>query len=341
MGREIKRDESIDILRGIGIIFMIMGHSRFGGRLNSYKVAFNMPIFYFISGYLFSIKKYNSFSPYLAKKAKNILLPYCFFAVLTMGVCTVVNLISRNQVYRYSDMLKGIIWSNQSIFPITGAIWFLQCLFWVEIGYYFLEKYLKSPNRWLIVIAVTGIAWILSANDIHLPFAIDSALGALLFFHIGKQWKEVKKPAPPDSKVWIKIILWLVLLIINAALINVNKPVNPRTCDYNIMPLYYLNGIMGIVVYWAIAKVIRRWEDNPLYRVRAVLRSVGVNSMTYLGLNQFMIAGFFYIANKANIAGAIFKTVRSTTCVIVVCVVIYLVDKLINKTRFKVLLGRA
>ena len=102
-----------------------------------------------------------------------------------------------------------------------------------------------------------------------------------------------------------------------------------------------MNGIMGIVVYWAIAKVIRRWEDNPLYRVRAVLRSVGVNSMTYLGLNQLMIAGFFYIANKANIAGAIFKIVRSTTCVIVVCVVIYLVDKLINKTRFKVLLGRA
>ena len=199
---------------------------------------------------------------------------------------------------------------------------------------------MRSPNRWLTVIAITGIAWVLPANDIHLPFAIDSALGALLFFHIGKQWKEVKKPVLPDLKVWIKIILWLVLFMTNAALINANKPVNPRTCNYSIMPLYYLNGIMGIVVYWAIAKVIRQWENNPLYRVRAALQSIGMNSMTYLGLNQLMIAGFFYITKKAHITGVIFKTIRSTICVIVVCVVIYLVDKLINQTRFKVLLGR-
>lgn len=46
------RLEYIDILKGIGIILMIMGHIGFGGIFDFYIHAFNMPLFFFVSGYM-------------------------------------------------------------------------------------------------------------------------------------------------------------------------------------------------------------------------------------------------------------------------------------------------
>lgn len=41
--------EHIDIIRGIGILLMIMGHIDFGENFDIYIHAFHMPVFYVIS----------------------------------------------------------------------------------------------------------------------------------------------------------------------------------------------------------------------------------------------------------------------------------------------------
>lgn len=60
------RVEYIDILKGIGIILMIMGHIGFSGIFDFYIHAFNMPLFFFVSGYLYKTKT--------EKKYKDIVL---------------------------------------------------------------------------------------------------------------------------------------------------------------------------------------------------------------------------------------------------------------------------
>lgn len=43
-----KRIAYIDILRGIGILLMVMGHVGFGSRFSHYIHAFHMPLFFVV-----------------------------------------------------------------------------------------------------------------------------------------------------------------------------------------------------------------------------------------------------------------------------------------------------
>ena len=81
-----KRIVGLDCIKGIAIILMVYGHSSFVGSLshvqheiNGYIYTFHMPLFYVISGFLFS--------PCggllsLKKTCRYILLPYVIFLTL-------------------------------------------------------------------------------------------------------------------------------------------------------------------------------------------------------------------------------------------------------------------
>lgn len=58
MGGQISgRNPVIDILKGIGIVSMVMGHSNFGSLFEIYIAGFHMQLFFIISGYLFKRKR--------------------------------------------------------------------------------------------------------------------------------------------------------------------------------------------------------------------------------------------------------------------------------------------
>ena len=51
------RNVTFDIMKGLGIICMILGHIPIGGITQQVIYSFHMPMFFFISGYFFSRKK--------------------------------------------------------------------------------------------------------------------------------------------------------------------------------------------------------------------------------------------------------------------------------------------
>lgn len=54
-----KRNDTYDIVKGIAIILMVIGHSGCPYYLKNYIYLFHMPIFYFVSGYFFNEKYLN------------------------------------------------------------------------------------------------------------------------------------------------------------------------------------------------------------------------------------------------------------------------------------------
>jgi fucose 4-O-acetylase-like acetyltransferase len=78
------RNESIDTLKGLLIILVIIGHVLLGTldeNVFRYVIySFHMPVFLFISGYLINIQKLQDLSPkeLLAKYWKRMLLPWLF-----------------------------------------------------------------------------------------------------------------------------------------------------------------------------------------------------------------------------------------------------------------------
>ena len=73
----INRIVEIDLLKGFGIVLMIMGHIGFGKAFDTWIHSFHMPIFFVISGFLWK-KRNISFKDFFKRKASSLLIPYCF-----------------------------------------------------------------------------------------------------------------------------------------------------------------------------------------------------------------------------------------------------------------------
>ena len=90
------RDRSLDIGKGLAILFVYLGHSilyhpiQMGAipwchTLAQFIVSFNMPMFFIISGYLFS-KTRKSTAELYKGKAMRILVPYLFTMLILICV---------------------------------------------------------------------------------------------------------------------------------------------------------------------------------------------------------------------------------------------------------------
>ena len=72
----MERLNYIDIAKGLGIIFVVMGHVTHDYLLRQYFYNFHMPLFFFISGLLLSTKL--DVSAHLKRRVKSIIVPYIF-----------------------------------------------------------------------------------------------------------------------------------------------------------------------------------------------------------------------------------------------------------------------
>ena len=76
-----KRNSTIDIYKGIGIVLVMMGHIGFGDISSYIAHAFHMPMFFFISGFLYQ-KKQESFKVWIQRKIGALIVPYLVFGII-------------------------------------------------------------------------------------------------------------------------------------------------------------------------------------------------------------------------------------------------------------------
>lgn len=82
-----KRDSGMDIVKGIGIILMVLGHS--GTRLSRWIYLFHMALFFIVAGYCLKEEYSDSlhgFTKLLQKRIKSLYLP-CFLFNLFIVLC--------------------------------------------------------------------------------------------------------------------------------------------------------------------------------------------------------------------------------------------------------------
>lgn len=68
------RIEWIDTAKGLGLIFVILGHLH-TPYISSWVYLFHMPLFFFLSGVTFSGGKY-TFKQFIVKRLKTLVIPY-------------------------------------------------------------------------------------------------------------------------------------------------------------------------------------------------------------------------------------------------------------------------
>lgn len=78
-----KRNDTASIVKAIGIILMVIGHSECPKYLNDYLYMFHMPLFFFCSGYFFKKPKdFYMVRTFVNKRIKGLYLPYIKWTLL-------------------------------------------------------------------------------------------------------------------------------------------------------------------------------------------------------------------------------------------------------------------
>ena len=77
-----ERSHYLDILKGIGIVFVVFGHVTHIGWLRTYIWGFHMPLFFFVSGVLFERERYGNFISFVKRRFKSLVIPYFLFSLI-------------------------------------------------------------------------------------------------------------------------------------------------------------------------------------------------------------------------------------------------------------------
>lgn len=253
----------IDIARGIGIIFVIYAHVLGSHDFRYLFYAFHMPFFFFLSGILH--KNSDNFMDYLRKSAKRLLVPYLTIAVLTY-LLWFFNLKNHSLSPEVIRQFLGIFYgnSNNGLLAFNNILWFLPTLFATRIIFALITKVsekIKVLILKLFLFSIAGYFLSIFMPNVKLPFGIEIALSAVVFYGTGFLWQ--KSNRAKEFVSGYKYFLFPVLLILGsiAATIDFNNyghQIDMRLGHLNNYFLFYIGAFSGIFAWIAFSIILKK-----------------------------------------------------------------------------------
>ena len=142
-----ERNKTIDTLRGVAAILMILGHSFIVYPIDVTTVpwcrdvghfiyTFHMELFFMLAGVVYKRRPYRGF---IAGKARRLLVPYFFFGTVTL----LLKAYGGKAIHGNESVLSGL----EKLLFHGGSYWFLYVLFLVFATWPVLESVCGSPRR--------------------------------------------------------------------------------------------------------------------------------------------------------------------------------------------------
>lgn len=268
--KENKQIEWINILRGFAIFLIVIGHaigySKGLKGVSRYLSSFYVPLFFFISGYLFNENKEEKICTYIKRKAKKILIPYFVFAILCLipyylfGGEVQSNLNSKNNISNsiFTSLCAVLYGSGHgNSLPQNSPLWFLPCYFIVVIIaklVYDKTKKFKYKSAFLsILFLIIGGIFYTYFNAAY-PFGFETALVMLYFYFLGHQLKQINV-----SSNKVKVAIGVTSLIAGFIIHLFNGRISCMNNDYkNNYLIFILSASFTVIGYSYLFSLIKK-----------------------------------------------------------------------------------
>lgn len=158
------RLEFIDVARGIGIFFVLLGHNLWARSRGSAVIFnFHMPLFFFLSGLFFSPEKARTWNG-IRRKVLSLLAPVLFFALLGCSVFLARPELARecSKKTLYCLFVHGEPWYDK-------PLWFFTSLAGVVLAFSFASRLLSGRHRTFRIGAFFAICLALSFASAATP----------------------------------------------------------------------------------------------------------------------------------------------------------------------------
>ncbi|MDP4143174.1 MAG: acyltransferase family protein [Bacillota bacterium] len=278
-----QRKKNIDNMRGIGIILVLLGHTAIPLDLDKYIFSFHMPLFFFLSGCLFNIKKYNNFKIFLKRKFNSLIIPYISFSSVTLLFWVLIgrrfgNYASVSIEKIFIDFLYG----RDLIY--NPALWFLPCLFIVSIIFYTLLYIVKNKYILYSILILSAIVGYFNSifNTFKFPWGIDIALNAVVFYGLGNLLYSKKDIILIKMANYKSIFVFISLLIFSITCCYLNNSISKvdmAVNKYGNIFYFYLSALSGIGMIFIVSNCIKS----------KLLSYIGKNSLILMCLHQTVV----------------------------------------------------
>ena len=242
----------LDIAKGIAIIAVVLGHcfpenlygtagltqNTIAKAIYDFCYTWHMPVFFFISGYLF----YNTWKSHnktkLFEKAQRLLIPYLTFSILYIPLRLMMSNMANAEYSGYWKILIGI--------SPNGGVWYLYVLFLFMV---FSQLVLRNERLLLVATSIAGILNILSHSGLYIDYSVlRYTCIYYVFFGLGLIWDtEILNSIQLSFRrilVIIEIVVFIILFCLQEA--------------FGFESLNILSGLIGINIVLMLSVLLEK-----------------------------------------------------------------------------------
>lgn len=284
-----QRIDWIDCWKGIGISSVVLGHVIEGG-FSEYLYWFHMPLFFFISGFLYK-DKYD-YKTYFQRKVSSLLVPYFSFLLLYSGlqsfsyvakaimsgnILPFNELVSFTLAYLYNQIYGGALLANW-----FGVFWFVTCLFLTQQIYHLIYKEFGTNNTLMVstMLISYGLAmadcWFF--NTIKYFWNINVVCMALPFYWLGHLYA---KHCLESNQKLAFLAVFIFCTAISLHMLGIQPNFSMKGGNYGIVFYSPVVALAGIVLTQNIAKMLSK--NRYIFTIMSAL---GAASMMIMYLHQ-------------------------------------------------------
>lgn len=177
----------IDCAKFLGILAIYLGH--FGdvaGKSFVFVFQYHVALFFFLSGCMNTYDKEEKIITFIKKKFKSIMVPFFGFSLLSIIIYILLNNPEYNSIL---ELLTIVCNGNIRNTFFAMGLWFLSCLFLMEIIF----KIIKKFNNKLLIFLICLIMFVIAEGFIiprpiiepHWLYNLDSVFYYIIFYAIG------------------------------------------------------------------------------------------------------------------------------------------------------------
>lgn len=190
-----KHYAEIDVLKGIAIVMVILGHAVIRYPINLHEVEWtkaiydwvetmHMPLFFLVSGFCYSYK--GNYRAFINKKIWRILIPYAIF--------NLIDCVPRALLGIFVNRPRTIGESIKSMLLYGGEYWFLYVLMIIFMVFPLIEK--KAKNKFgliLLVVVSCVLKFIPNLPDCFLVWRIAYHFFYFVVGYVLKRFFDIEK----------------------------------------------------------------------------------------------------------------------------------------------------
>ena len=265
-----RRDQTYDIMKGIGIILVLLGHVwQWNGTI---IYSFHMPMFFIVSGcFTKSFDEAKGNIPQtILRYIKRLYVPF-FVSTMLMALWFVFKAINKTKyTSAIITTLLSALWGSVTVLETpfgkvcVGALWFLMALLSAKILFLFVSKCGKWTG--LVCLVLSPLAVYFFSFQFLIPWCLLHGVAALPFIYVGWWWRRHKEEIP----------LWagLVLVVCWVAAILFSR-MEMACLSFGCYPLDLLGALGGTWVVFHIS----RWLGCHSDYIARVLVVIGLYSL--------------------------------------------------------------